>query len=68
MKMKINFARPWKRYTMFEAIEEYTGIDISKMDEVQLRATAEKLEVPIDDTMGKGKLIDEIFGEKCEDY
>ncbi len=63
---KINFARPWKRYTMFEAIEEYTGIDISKMDESQLRATAEKLEVPIDKTMAKGKLIDEIFGEKCE--
>ena len=63
---EINFARPWKRYTMFEAIEEYTGIDISKMDEAQLRATAEKLEVPIDKTMAKGKLIDEIFGEKCE--
>lgn len=63
---KINFARPWKRYTMFQAIEEYTGIDISKMDESQLRATAEKLEVPIDKTMAKGKLIDEIFGEKCE--
>ena len=53
---KINFARPWKRYTMFEAIEEYTGIDISKMDESQLRATAEKLEVPIDKTMAKGKI------------
>jgi len=51
---EINFARPWKRYTMFEAIEEYTGIDISKMDEAQLRATAEKLEVPIDKTMAKG--------------
>ena len=51
---------------MFEAIEEYTGIDISKMDEVQLRTTAEKLDVPVDSTMGKGKLIDEIFGEKCE--
>tara|TARA_B110000211_G_C14074445_1_gene551405 strand:- start:77 stop:1795 length:1719 start_codon:yes stop_codon:yes gene_type:complete len=63
---EINFARPWKRLTMFEAIEEYTGIDISKMDEAQLRATAEKLEVPIDKTMAKGKLIDEIFGEKCE--
>ncbi len=63
---QINFARPWKRYTMFEAIEEYTGIDISEMDEAQLRATAEKLEVPIDETMAKGKLIDEIFGEKCE--
>lgn len=63
---EINFARPWKRYTMFEAIEEYTGIDISDMDESQLRTTAEKLEVPVDTTMGKGKLIDEIFGEKCE--
>ena len=62
----INFARPWKRLTMFEAIEEYTGIDISEMDEVELRATAQKLEVPIDETMAKGKLIDEIFGEKCE--
>ena len=49
---EINFARPWKRYTMFEAIEEYTGIDISKMDEAQLRVTAEKLEIPIDKTMG----------------
>lgn len=64
---QINFARPWKRYTMFEAIEEYTGVDISKMDEVQLRTTAEKLDVPVDETMGKGKLIDEIFGEKCEE-
>lgn len=63
---EINFARPWKRFTMFEAIEEYTGIDISEMDEAELRATAEKLEVPIDETMAKGKLIDEIFGEKCE--
>lgn len=63
---EINFARPWKRYTMFEAIEEYTGVDISKMDELQLRATAEQLNVAVDDSMGKGKLIDEIFGEKCE--
>ena len=63
---EINFARPWKRYTMFEAIEEYTGVDISEMDEIQLRATAMQLSVPVDDSMGKGKLIDEIFGEKCE--
>ena len=63
---KINFKRPWKRFTMFEAIEHFTGIDISAMDEAQLRDTARQLEVPIDDTMGKGKLIDEIFGEKCE--
>lgn len=62
----INFKRPWKRFTMFEAIEHFTGIDISKMDEKELVETAKKLNVPIDDTMGKGKLIDEIFGEKCE--
>ncbi|MBN2757963.1 MAG: lysine--tRNA ligase, partial [Bacteroidales bacterium] len=62
----INFKRPWKRYTMFEAIEHFTGIDISNMDEKELYETAEKLGVPVDGTMGKGKLIDEIFGEKCE--
>ena len=62
----INFQRPWKRYTMYEAIEHFTGIDISNMEETELRITAEKLNVPIDDTMGRGKLIDEIFGEKCE--
>ncbi len=62
----IDFKRPWKRYTMYEAIEHFTGIDISNMDEKQLRETAAKLNVPVDDTMGKGKLIDEIFGETCE--
>ena len=62
----INFQRPWKRFTMYEAIEHFTGIDISEMDEAALRTTAQKLEVPIDETMGRGKLIDEIFGEKCE--
>jgi lysyl-tRNA synthetase class 2 len=62
----INFQRPWKRYTMYEAIDHFTGIDISEMNEEELRKTAEKLHVPIDDSMGKGKLIDEIFGEKCE--
>jgi lysyl-tRNA synthetase, class II len=62
----IDFRRPWKRYTMFEAIQHYTGIDISKMDENELRDTCRKLHVPMDDTMGKGKLIDQIFGEKCE--
>ena len=63
---EIDFKRPWKRFTMFEAIEHFTGIDISEMDEAQLKETARKLNVPVDDTMGKGKLIDEIFGEKCE--
>lgn len=62
----IDFKRPWKRYTMFEAIEHYTGIDISEMDEVHLAETAKKLGIPTDETMGKGKLIDEIFGETCE--
>jgi lysyl-tRNA synthetase, class II len=62
----INFQRPWKRYTMFEAIQHYTGIDISEMDEGQLRLTAKKLNIAVDDSMGKGKLIDEIFGETCE--
>ncbi len=62
----INFQRPWKRFTMFEAIEHFTGIDISEMNEDQLRTTAKDLKVEIDDTMGKGKLIDEIFGEHCE--
>ncbi|GAA5039511.1 lysine--tRNA ligase [Marivirga lumbricoides] len=65
-KNVINFQRPWKRFTMYEAIEHFTGIDISEMNEDELRATAKKLHVPIDDSMGKGKLIDEIFGEKCE--
>lgn len=62
----IDFLRPWKRFTMFEAIEHFTGIDISAMEEAELRETAKKLEVPTDETMGKAKLIDEIFGEQCE--
>lgn len=62
----IDFKRPWKRYTMFEAIKEFTGIDITEMDETALRATAKKVNAEIDDSMGKGKLIDEIFGATCE--
>jgi lysyl-tRNA synthetase class 2 len=62
----IDFQRPWKRFTMFEAIQHFTGIDISEMNEDELRSTAQSLKVPVDETMGKGKLIDEIFGEKCE--
>ncbi|UZR96017.1 lysine--tRNA ligase [Chondrinema litorale] len=64
----INFQRPWKRFTMYEAIQHFTDIDISEMNEAELKETAQKLNVPIDDTMGKGKMIDEIFGEKCEPY
>ena len=62
----IDFRRPWKRFTMFEAIKHFTDIDISQMTEDELRDTCHKLHVPMDDTMGKGKLIDQIFGEKCE--
>ena len=62
----IDFKRPWKRFTMYEAIQHFTQIDISEMDEIALRDTCRKLHVPMDDTMGKGKLIDQIFGEKCE--
>lgn len=62
----INFQRPWKRYTMFEAIQEYTGIDISTMDEGGLRAVCAQLNIEVPDTLGKGKLIDEIFGEMVE--
>mgnify|MGYP000867144658 FL=1 len=62
----IDFQRPWKRFTMFEAIAHFTGIDISEMDEEALRATAKSLGITTDDAMGSGKLIDEIFGEQCE--
>ena len=62
----IDFQRPWKRLTMFEAIAHFSGIDISKMDEVALRATAQSVGIATDETMGFGKLIDEIFGEQCE--
>ena len=62
----IDFKRPWKRFTMYEAIEAYTGIDISEFDENQLQKTAKDLNIEVDETMGKGKLIDEIFGEIVE--
>lgn len=62
----IDFKRPWPRFTMYDAIRHFTQIDISKMDEAALRDTCRKLHVPMDDTMGKAKLIDQIFGEKCE--
>jgi len=63
---EIEFAGPYRRLTMFDAILEYTGTDVSGMDEVGLRAVCKSLEIQVDDTMGKGKLIDEIFGAKVE--
>jgi len=62
----INFKRPWKRFTMFEVIEHFTGVDISEMEENDLVEVAKKYGVEVDASMGKGKLIDEIFGEACE--
>ena len=62
----INFKAPYKRVTMIDSIKEFTGIDITGMDEEQLREVCAQLGIEVDETYGKGKLIDEIFGEKCE--
>ena len=62
----IDFKAPYERISIFGAIEKFTGIDVSKMDESSLKETAHKLGVETDNTMGKGKLIDAIFGDKCE--
>lgn len=62
----ISFKAPFPRVTMFDAIKEHTGVDISGMDESELREVCKKLGIETNPTMGKGKLIDEIFGEKCE--
>jgi lysyl-tRNA synthetase class 2 len=65
---KIDFKRPFKRITMMDAIKESTGFDISGMDEEGLRSVADCLNVEVDDSMGKGKIIDAIFGEKAEPH
>ncbi len=62
----ISFKAPFRRVTMIDAIREHTGIDISGMDEDQLRDVCRQLGIEVDPSLGKGKLIDEIFGEKCE--
>jgi lysyl-tRNA synthetase, class II len=63
---QIDFKAPFKRVTMYEAIKEFTGFDISGMNEEQLRDVCKKLNIHVEAHAGKGKLIDEIFGEKCE--
>lgn len=63
----IDFGK-YEKLTMIESIEKYTGINIAGMDEKQLREVCKKLNVEVDNTMGKGKIIDEIFGEKVEDH
>ncbi|MBK6640549.1 MAG: lysine--tRNA ligase [Bacteroidetes bacterium] len=62
----IDFKRPWKRFSMYEAIQHFTGFDIAEMDEKGIREVATKLNIKTDESMGRGKLIDEIFGETCE--
>ena len=62
----INFKTPYKRISMIDSIREFTGIDINGMNEEQLFEVCKKLDIEVNDTMGKGKLIDEIFGAKCE--
>ena len=63
---QVSFKAPFRRVTMIDAIKEHTGIDITGMDEDALRNVCKQLNIETDETMGKGKLIDEIFGEKCE--
>ena len=64
----IDFTAPYPRVPILDAIQEHTGIDVSNMDENALRETAKKLGLEVDETMGKGKLIDELFGECCEHH
>jgi lysyl-tRNA synthetase class 2 len=65
---KIDFKAPYKRITMRDSILEFTGFDIYGKSEDDIRTAAKEMDVDVDDTMGKGKLIDEIFGEKCEGH
>jgi lysyl-tRNA synthetase class 2 len=62
----INFKAPFKRITIFDAIKEFTGLEVANMQEDELREACKKLHIETDSSMGKAKLIDEIFGEKCE--
>jgi lysyl-tRNA synthetase class 2 len=64
----IEFKAPFRRVTMIDAIKEHTGFDITGMDEEQIREICNKLQIETNSTMGKGKLIDEIFSEKCEHH
>ena len=63
---KVNFKAPYARITMTDAIKQFTGFDISGKTEAELFEAAKSMHIEVDETMGKGKLIDEIFGAKCE--
>ncbi len=65
---EIDFKAPYPRVPILDAIKEHTGFDVTGMNEEQLREVCKKLDIEVDDTMGVGKLIDEIFGEKCEHH
>ncbi len=65
---EISFTAPYPRVSIYDAIKEHTGFDVSKTDEAGLREVCSQLGIPTDASMGKGKLIDEIFGEKCEHH
>ena len=65
-KHVIDYKAPYPRVTMADSIKEFTGFDIAGKSENEIREAAKNLGVEVDETMGKGKLIDEIFGEKCE--
>ncbi len=64
----INFKAPYARVSIYDAIKEHTGFDISNMDEDGLRDVCKQLNIPVEPSMGRGKLIDELFGEKCEHH
>ena len=65
---QVDFKPPYRRLPILQAIKEYAGVDVSGMDEAQLIETCKQLHVEVDKTMGKGKLIDAIFGEYCEEH
>lgn len=65
---EVDFKRPFQRVRMADAIKQYTGYDIEKMSEEELYDACLEMKISVDKTMGKGKLIDEIFGEKCEEH
>jgi len=64
----LSFKAPFARVTIFDAIKEHTGVDVSAMNEEQLRSICKQLRIEVSPSMGKGKLIDAIFGEKCEKH
>ena len=65
---EIDFTGPYEKLSMYESIEKFTGIDVSNMNEEELRHTCKNLNIEIDASMGRGKLIDEIFSEKVEEF